>query len=65
LVAVTSCFAPPEVLDGEWIPKRLVIIEFDSPERVREFYDSPAYRAILPHRLASTRGHVQLLTGAA
>jgi uncharacterized protein (DUF1330 family) len=53
----------PVVLDGEWSPKRLVIIEFDSPQRVREFYDSPEYQAILPHRLRSTNGHVLLLTG--
>jgi uncharacterized protein (DUF1330 family) len=56
--------AEPEVLDGDWPPKRLVIIEFDSPARVRAFYDSPAYQAILPHRLRSTKGHVLLLTGA-
>ena len=55
--------AEPEVLDGDWTPKRLVIIEFDSPARVRAFYDSPAYQAILPFRLGSTRGHVLLLTG--
>jgi uncharacterized protein (DUF1330 family) len=54
----------PVVLDGEWSPKRLVIIEFDSPEQVRAFYDSPGYQAILPHRLRSTHGHVLLLTGA-
>ena len=54
----------PVVLDGEWSLKRVVPIEFDSPERCREFYDSPAYRAILPHRLRSTEGHVPLLTGA-
>jgi uncharacterized protein (DUF1330 family) len=56
--------AAPVVLDGEWSPKRLVIIEFDSPEQVRGFYDSPAYQAILPHRLRSTKGHVLLLAGA-
>ena len=43
--------------------ERTVIIEFDSPERVRAFYDSPAYQAILPYRLRSTKGHVLLLTG--
>ncbi len=56
--------ATPEVLDGEWTPKRFVVIAFDSPEQVRAFYDSPEYRAILPHRLASTKGHVLLVTGA-
>jgi uncharacterized protein (DUF1330 family) len=54
----------PVVLDGAWSPKRLVIIEFDSPEQVRAFYDSPEYQAILPYRLRSTKGHVLLLTGA-
>ena len=42
--------AEPVVLDGEWSVKRLVVIESDSPEQVRAFYDSPAYQAILPHR---------------
>jgi uncharacterized protein (DUF1330 family) len=55
--------AAPVVLDGEWSPKRVVIIEFASPEQVRAFYDSPEYQAILPHRLRSTKGHVLLLTG--
>jgi uncharacterized protein (DUF1330 family) len=54
----------PVVLDGDWSPKRLVIIEFDSPDKVQAFYDSPAYHAILPHRLRSTKGHVLLLSGA-
>jgi uncharacterized protein (DUF1330 family) len=54
----------PVVLDGEWSPKRLVIIEFDSPEQVRAFYESAQYQAILPFRLRSTKGHVLLLTGA-
>jgi uncharacterized protein (DUF1330 family) len=56
--------AEPAVLDGEWSPKRLVIIEFDSPQQVRTFYDSPEYQGIPPHRLRSTKGHVLLLTGA-
>ena len=54
----------PVVLDGEWTPKRVVVIAFDSPGQCRAFYDSPAYQAILPHRLRSTKGHVLLLTGA-
>ena len=54
----------PVVLDGDWTPKRVVLIAFDSPERCRAFYDSPEYQAILPHRLRSTKGHVLLLTGA-
>jgi uncharacterized protein (DUF1330 family) len=32
-----------EVLEGEWNPQRLVILEFDSMEHFREWYDSPEY----------------------
>ena len=32
-----------EVLEGDWEPQRLVIPEFESVERLREFYDSPEY----------------------
>ena len=35
-----------EVLEGPWTaPQRLVIVEFDSVERAKQFYDSPEYRA--------------------
>ena len=32
-----------EVLEGEGDPARLVILEFESLERLREWYDSPEY----------------------
>jgi uncharacterized protein (DUF1330 family) len=32
-----------EVLEGEWDPKRLVILEFESIERFYEWYNSPEY----------------------
>jgi uncharacterized protein (DUF1330 family) len=32
-----------EVLEGDWEPQRLVILEFESMERLRQFYDSPEY----------------------
>ena len=32
-----------EVLEGEWTPQRLVILEFESMERFNEWYDSPEY----------------------
>jgi uncharacterized protein (DUF1330 family) len=32
-----------EVLEGEWNPQRLVVLEFESMERFREWYDSPEY----------------------
>lgn len=38
-----------EVLEGDWDPQRLVILEFESMERLREWYDSPEY-ALLKHQ---------------
>ena len=35
-----------EVLEGGWEPRRLVILEFESIARAREWLDSPEYGAI-------------------
>jgi uncharacterized protein (DUF1330 family) len=32
-----------DALEGTWAPNRLVILEFDSLERARAWYDSPEY----------------------
>lgn len=32
------------ILEGDWSPARLVILEFPSLEKAKEFYDSPEYR---------------------
>jgi uncharacterized protein (DUF1330 family) len=31
------------VLEGEWAPKRLVLLEFESLERAQAWWDSPEY----------------------
>ena len=33
------------VLEGDWQPQRIVILEFPSLAAAKEFYDSPEYRA--------------------
>ena len=38
-----------EALEGDWQPERLVVLEFESMERFREWYDSPGYAP--PRRL--------------
>jgi uncharacterized protein (DUF1330 family) len=38
------------LLEGDGEPGRMVVIEFDSPERAVEWYNSPEYQAILPLR---------------
>ncbi len=32
-------------LEGDWTPKRVVVLEFPTLDAVRSFYDSPEYRA--------------------
>ncbi|HYB28681.1 MAG TPA: DUF1330 domain-containing protein [Solirubrobacteraceae bacterium] len=32
------------VLEGEWQPRRLVLLEFPDLDAARRFYDSPEYR---------------------
>jgi uncharacterized protein (DUF1330 family) len=44
-------------------PKRLVVIAFDSAEKARGWYDSPAYRAILPMRLGSAKTRLFIVEG--
>jgi len=53
----------PQPLDGVIPHRRRVIVEFDSPEAVKTFYDSDAYQAVLPIRLNASNGFVRLLTG--
>jgi uncharacterized protein (DUF1330 family) len=32
-----------QVLEGDWIPKRFVVLQFDSVERAKQWWDSPEY----------------------
>ena len=45
-----------DVLEGDWQPT-LVVVEFESPERARAWYDSDEYRPLkeLRHRVADVR----------
>jgi uncharacterized protein (DUF1330 family) len=33
-----------EVLEGDWSPKRLVVCQFESLEKLQDWYNSPEYR---------------------
>jgi uncharacterized protein (DUF1330 family) len=53
----------PRLFDGVMSQRRFIIVEFDSPGAAKEFYDSDAYRAVLPFRLNASHGFVCLLIG--
>ena len=47
----------PTVLEGEHAPGRTVLIEFDSEEALRGWWESPEYRELAVHRHAGTTTH--------
>ena len=52
-----------EVLEGAWHGTRTVIVEYESVEKAREWYDSASYRAALPLRQAAAECNVGLAAG--
>jgi uncharacterized protein (DUF1330 family) len=50
-----------DVLEGHWPYPRLTIIEFQSRDAARLFYDSPEYQKILPLRQGSADGTVVIV----
>ncbi|MEU9455143.1 DUF1330 domain-containing protein [Streptomyces sp. NPDC048277] len=53
----------PAVLEGEWHGNRTVILEFESVEAARTWYDSEAYARAKPLRHAAAQSHAVLLSG--
>jgi uncharacterized protein (DUF1330 family) len=52
-----------EVLEGDWTPKRLVLLEFPDMERARAFWNSPEYAEAKALRIATTTSEMVLLDG--
>jgi uncharacterized protein (DUF1330 family) len=52
-----------ELLDGEPMPERIVIIEFPDAEAARRWYRCDDYQAALKVRLASSHGRVFMIDG--
>ncbi len=53
----------PQTIEGEAPGKRLVIVELDSEERFRAWYDSPEYAPVRQLRLDGTEGFALLAAG--
>jgi len=48
---------------GDWKPERLILIEFPSADHVRQWWNSPEYRAIAPLRENSATARAILVEG--
>jgi uncharacterized protein (DUF1330 family) len=52
-----------QVVEGEWLPGRLVVIEFPTMAALRAWYDSEEYRPILEQRLNGSRSSAIVVEG--
>ena len=53
-----------EVLEGDWAPLRVVIMEFDDVEAARRWYESDEYQAAIPIRQGASTTDIILVEGA-
>lgn len=54
-----------QALEGEPPKGGVVVIAFDSAEKAREWYDSPAYAAIRPIRQTAAKSRIFIVEGSA
>jgi uncharacterized protein (DUF1330 family) len=54
-----------QALEGDPPKGRIVVIAFDSAEKARAWYDSPAYAAIRPIRQSAAKSRVFIVEGVA
>ena len=52
-----------DVLEGGWNPKRIVVLEFESAARARQWYDSEDYRAPKQIRMRASKGNIIVVEG--
>jgi len=52
-----------QVLEGDWRPTRLVVLEFPSAEAAEAFYQSPEYRGLKAMRESCSRGNLVMVEG--
>ena len=52
-----------EVLEGQLQPKRVVILEFENAQRLKDWWDSPEYRPLRELRQRASTGDLFLAHG--
>jgi uncharacterized protein (DUF1330 family) len=53
-----------EILEGDWRPRRLVIIEFPDMAALKLWYRSPEYAKLIELRQGASRGSIVAVEGA-
>jgi uncharacterized protein (DUF1330 family) len=52
-----------EVLEGDWQPKRIVVLQFDNMEQAQAWYDSEEYAPLKDVRRRTTNTRMILVEG--
>jgi len=52
-----------ETLEGDWLPNRIVILEFESTQAAKTWLDSPEYREARSLRVRSATSHTIVVEG--
>lgn len=52
-----------QALEGPFVPKRIVVLEFPSVERAKAWWDSPEYRPLRALRQSASRGDLLVVEG--
>ena len=55
---------PHEVIEGDWDPHRVIVLEFESVARAKEWYSSPEYAPALAIRLKAATSNTIIVEGA-
>ncbi|MEE9161876.1 MAG: DUF1330 domain-containing protein [Candidatus Neomarinimicrobiota bacterium] len=53
-----------EKFEGDWTPKRLVVLEFDSLERAKQWYESEEYKPVREIRFKAAISKLLIEEGA-
>jgi len=52
-----------EAIEGEWKPQRLTVVEFESMDKAKAFYNSPEYQAAIKARTGAATMNMLLVQG--
>ena len=52
-----------ETIEGDWAPRRIIVIEFESRERARDWWISEEYRELKELRRETSQAKILLVDG--
>jgi uncharacterized protein (DUF1330 family) len=53
----------PEVIEGDWAPDTMVILEFESPENIKAFLADTEVKTLFAIRHQNTQGNLVMVNG--